>query len=155
MDRESNTQVLEDFVNTNGLKSTLLSPDAGNLLPPSSLATIGWFLGSWLWSFHRWAVAPQQATLRAQIWQNDSMRKIKYLFTYDGFLKVLETYPELLEGHRETFTQIRDTMAKEYKKPSTEEDEDWGLIHGDFWSGKYVFPLILLYSVSIMLDSSA
>jgi hypothetical protein len=135
-DRETNTQVLEDFSNTNGFRAMLFSADAHNLFPSSSTATIGRYLGVWLRSFHTWASAPEQAALRAQMWQNDPMRKIKYLFTYDTVLKVLGNYPELLEGHEKTLGTIRDAIAKEFERPSTEEGDGYGLLHGDFWSGK-------------------
>lgn len=134
--RETNTQILEDFHDTDGFKSMLLSKNVENLLPNPSPVIIGRHLGSWLRSFHTWALAPEQAALQAQVWQNDRMRKIKYVFTYDSFLKVLENYPELLKGHEKTLKTVQDVMAKEFEKPSTEEDEGWGLIHGDFWSGK-------------------
>ncbi|KIN08845.1 hypothetical protein OIDMADRAFT_111115 [Oidiodendron maius Zn] len=113
----------------------LFSADTHNLLPSPSTATIGRHLGLWLRSFHTWASAPEQAALRAQMWQNDPMRKIKYLFTYDSVLKVLENYPELLEGHEKTLDTILDAMAKEFERPSTEEGDGYGLLHGDFWSG--------------------
>jgi hypothetical protein len=135
-DRETEIQILEDFTDTTGLKWTLISPNAGTLLPPPIPATIGRHLGSWLRSFHTWALAPEQAALRAQMWQNDPMRKVKFTFTYESFLNVLENYPELLEGHERTLQTVRDAMAKEFERPSTEDDEGWGLIHGDFWSGK-------------------
>jgi len=134
--RETNTQILEDFPSTTGFKMMLFSPNAENLLPPPYLATIGRHLGSWLRSFHTWTSAPEQAAVRAQILPDDPMRELKRLMTYDGFLGVLERYPEILQGHKETLETIRDFMVKEFEKPSTEESEDWGLIHGDFWSGK-------------------
>lgn len=151
LDQASSIQILEDFVDTTGLKSMLLSAEGSNLLP-SSLEAIGFALGSWVQAFHMWAVAPEQAALRAQMWQNDPMRKTKYLFTYHAFLKVLETHPEVLEGHRDILEKIRDTISKEYERPSTEEDEDLGLIHGDFWSGKYVLSLELPYIYVYMWD---
>ncbi|KKP00485.1 hypothetical protein THAR02_07398 [Trichoderma harzianum] len=135
----SNIQVLEDFIYTTGLKSMLLSAEASALLA-SSLEAIGFALGAWIRAFHMWAAAPEQAALRAQMWQNDLMRKTKYLFTYNAFLQVLELHPEILEDHREILEKIQDTLSKEYERPSTEEDNDLGLIHGDFWSGKYVLP---------------
>ncbi|QYS97796.1 Phosphotransferase enzyme family protein [Trichoderma simmonsii] len=139
LDEASNIQVLEDFIDSTGLKSMLLSAEASNLLP-SSLEAIGFALGLWLRAFHVWAAAPEQAALRAQMWQSDPMRKTKYLFTYHVFLKVLETHPEVLEDHREILEKIQDTISKEYERPSTEDDEDLGLIHGDFWSGNILLP---------------
>jgi hypothetical protein len=135
-DQETNTQVLEDFSNADGFRAMLFSANAHNLLPSPSTAAIGRHLGVWLRCFHARASAPEQAALRAQMWQNDHMRKIKYLFTYDNVLKVLENFPELLEGHEKTLGAIRDVVAKEFERPSTEEGCGYGLIHGDFWSGK-------------------
>ncbi|PMD41903.1 hypothetical protein L207DRAFT_511661 [Hyaloscypha variabilis F] len=136
----SSTQVLEDFSNTTGFKAMLFSPNADSLLPQSSRTTIGRNLGSWLRSFHTWASAPERAALRAQLPQDDPMRKLKRLLTYDGFLRALENYPELLEGHKETLETIRDVMIKEFEKLPTEGDENLGLIHGDFWSGNILIP---------------
>ncbi|KAL7933072.1 kinase-like domain-containing protein [Trichoderma chlorosporum] len=138
--RESNIQILEDFVTTNGLKSVLVSSEANDVLPSCHLVSLGRALGSWLRALHEWAAAPDQANVRAQIWQNDPMRKTKYLYTYHGFLNVLEEYPELLKGHRQILEIVRDTIAKEYEKSSAEEDENFGLIHGDFWSGNILLP---------------
>ncbi|KAK9418401.1 putative Aminoglycoside phosphotransferase domain-containing protein [Seiridium unicorne] len=83
-----------------------------------------------------WASAPAQATLREQMQmlQNDSIRKVIYLLAYDGFFKVLENYPELSEGHREKLERIRDILGKEFEKSPKGDDENSGLIHGDFWS---------------------
>ena len=65
--------------------------------------------------------------------------------TYDGFLKVLQNYPELLKGHSETLEIVRSVMVKEFEKAPTDEDENWGLIHGDIWSGKYVAFLVFVF----------
>jgi len=135
-DRETNIQVLEDFSNADGFMAMLSCADAHNLLPSPSTAIIGRHLGFWLRSFHVWSSAPEQAALRAQMWQNDPVRKTKYLFTYDSVLKVLENYLELMDGHEKTLDTIRDVIAKEFERPSTEEGDGYGLLHGDFWSGK-------------------
>jgi hypothetical protein len=47
-----------------------------------------------------------QAAFWAQMLQDDPMRKLKLLMTYDGFLGVLEKYPEVLEGHQKTLQTI-------------------------------------------------
>jgi hypothetical protein len=63
------------------------------------------------------------------------MRKTKCLFTYDSVLKVLENYPELLEGREKALNTTRDVIAKEFEWPSVEYYYGYGLLHGDFWSG--------------------
>ena len=97
---------------------------------------IGHDLGFWLRSFHDWGTAPEQAALRAQMWQNNPMRKVKYCQTYGSFLRVLDDFPELLVGHQKTLVPFQYAMANDFQKPSTDIDEGWGLVHGDFWSGK-------------------
>ncbi|KAK6221398.1 hypothetical protein LQW54_001499 [Pestalotiopsis sp. IQ-011] len=132
-DRETNTQVLEDFTNAGGFKSIVFSPDADSLVPQPPV--IGRHLGSWLRSFHDWSSAPQQSAIREQLWQKNPFRKLKYLVTFDVFLGVLEKFPELLDGHQKTLKEVQEAKAAEFQKPSTEADDGWGLIHGDLWSG--------------------
>lgn len=130
----TNTQILEDFTNAGGLKSIVFSPNADSLVPQPPV--IGRHLGSWLRSFHDWSSAPQQASIRDQLWQKDPVRKLKYQVTFDVFLTVLEKFPELLDGHQQTLKEVQEAMAAEFQKPSIEADDGWGLIHGDLWSGK-------------------
>lgn len=134
---QTNTQVIQDFPGTDDLKSTFFMPNAADLLPGSSPATIGHHLGAWLRAFHAWAAEPQQEKMRKATAENRPMRELKRMITYDAVLGVLENYPELLTGHKETLETIRDAMGKEFEKmPGEETGEDWGVIHGDYWSGK-------------------
>lgn len=135
-DLDTNIQIFEDFSNATMFKPMIFSASATTLFPRSSLAIIGHHLGSWLRSFHNWATAPEQAGLRGQMLRDDPMRKLKYTLTYGGFFEVLEKYPELLKGHKKTLESIRDAMTREFEQPGSEQDENWGLIHGDFWPGK-------------------
>jgi hypothetical protein len=125
-------------------KPMLFSKNASALFSESDSMTIGRNLGSWLRSFHTWATASEQAILRAEMLHDDPMRKLKYQLTYDGFLRVLENYPELLDSHRASLESVRNAMAEEFKTPPTEEHENWGLIHGDFWPGKCVITRLSL-----------
>lgn len=134
--RQTYTQVFQDFPDATDLKSVLFSPNAGSLLPGSSSVTVGHHLGSWLRSFHEWASAPEQAHLRAVIGKNQSMRDLKRKVTYSSFLTVLENYPELLDGCKEALEAVRDFMSNEFEEPPRYGTESWGIIHGDFWSGK-------------------
>lgn len=135
-DGENNIQVLEDFPDTSGLWSMLVSADAPTLLPTTGTVDIGRHLGLWLRSFHDWTSAPSQDALRSQMWQNDHMRKTKYNFTYGTILKVLSAYPDLLHGHEKTLNAMRDFIAAEFERPATNGGEGYGLIHADFWTGK-------------------
>jgi hypothetical protein len=138
-DRETNTQVLEDCSDTTDLMTILTSSSlVKGILPGNSPESVGYDMGSWLRCFHRWASEPAQARLRATIGQNTEARKLKRKITYDSFLGILETYPELVEGHLDALQRIKTAIAAEFEldEPPIGEDDKWGLIHGDFWSGK-------------------
>lgn len=65
------------------------------------------------------------------------MRKLKYLITYDSFIEVVEQFPEILGGNKKTLENVKDMAAKEFQKMARDmRAEDWGIIHGDFWTGK-------------------
>ncbi|KAF5001011.1 hypothetical protein F66182_16226 [Fusarium sp. NRRL 66182] len=106
-----------------------------NHLSLLSTSTIGHQLGFWLRSFHNWSLTPEQVALRAQVWQNDHMRELKYSFTYGSVLKALENFPELLKSHKETLDTIGDFLAKEDQRMSKEGGDGYSVLHGDFWSG--------------------
>lgn len=73
----------------------------------------------------------------AAVGENRPMRDLKRMITYDAIIPVLENYPELLVGCRETLETLVAVLGKEFEKsPGAEPDEHWGMIHGDFWSGK-------------------
>lgn len=136
--REANVQILEDFSDTTDLKTILVSPGIHASLPEPSLASIGRELGSWLRSFHTWTSAPEQVSLRETIGHNEGMRKLKRSITYDSFLGILELYPQLVEGHLEALQTVKETMIAQFEvdTPPIDREEEWGLIHGDFWTGK-------------------
>jgi hypothetical protein len=138
-DRETHTQILEDFVGTTDLTTILESSSIDYTLPGSSPQLVGCALGSWLRSFHNWASAPAQRELVAQVGPNESMRKLKCLITYDSFIEILERHPEVIEGHKDALEDVKAAMKYEFERPVTEGDETRGLIHGDFWAGKYAY----------------
>jgi hypothetical protein len=134
---ETNTQVIEDVPNSIDLKLILVAPTANSVLDQSLATSIGHALGSWLRSFHIWALAPAQAELRREIGKNEPMRKLKSKITYESFIQVLENFPDILEGHRKSLEDVKDLATREFKKNMGDEIEDnWGIIHGDFWTGK-------------------
>lgn len=137
-DRKTNTQVLEDCLNTTDLKTIFISPTVREILPGNSSASVGYNIGRWLRSFHQWTSEPGQAPLRASIGRNAEARKLKRKITYDSFVQVLETYPDIVEGHEAALETIKDAMVTDFElhKPPEGDDGNWGLIHGDFWTGK-------------------
>lgn len=137
--QETSTQILEDLHHTTDLKTIFYSSMSNiHSYPGDSPLFLGHTLGSWLRSFHEWGSAAEQATLRATIARNQSMRKLKCQITYDSFLEILQLYPQLVEDHMETLQAVKDAMTAEFLVNHQPKDggEDWGLIHGDFWSGK-------------------
>lgn len=70
------------------------------------------------------------------------MRTIKHHYTYGTIIRVLGNYPQLLKGYERTLEDFRDVIVKEFERPFVEgqekESEGYGLVHGDFWLGKYV-----------------
>ncbi|KAK7969248.1 hypothetical protein PG988_008321 [Apiospora saccharicola] len=144
-DRETHTQVLQDFADTTDLTTVLLQPPSAafagkNLLPGSSPRTVGQALGSWLREFHSWSSMPAQRPLLAQIGPNPGMRRLKCLMTYDSFIEILERHSELIDGHKSTLEEVQATFKQEFEQPPVGGDKARGLIHGDFWSGNVLLP---------------
>ncbi|KAM0461489.1 hypothetical protein ACHAPV_004194 [Trichoderma viride] len=139
-DRDTYTQVHEDFLGATDLTTILKSANINQILPESSRQSVGYAMGSWLRFFHKWASEPAQATLRERVGPNKGMRQLKCLITYDSFIEILERHPETIEGYKETLEAVRTTMKHEFERPPTEGDEIRGLIHGDFWAGNVLLP---------------
>lgn len=134
---ETNTQIMEDFPVTMDLKSLLVSSAASSILTQSVSRSIGRDIGSWLRLFHTWSSASAQAALREQIRGNESMRKLKYMITYNSFIKVLENFPEVLAGHKETLRKVEAMATEEFHNPAIAAvGIEYGIVHGDFWAGK-------------------
>ncbi|TAQ85260.1 hypothetical protein B7494_g6422 [Chlorociboria aeruginascens] len=140
-DGKINTQVLEDLSGTIDMTKVLKSPTALSVLPQSISTTIGRVLGTWLRSFHSWASEPAQADLQRVMVDNKPMRQIRYAVSYGAFTEIVRKFPEVWERNKTALEEVRDMATVEYAK-TTEENagEDWGIIHGDFWSGNVMIP---------------
>lgn len=95
---------------------------------------MGFALGRWIKNFHTWGAAPEQAELRQKMKGSTEMRALKYQINYPTMVATIANFPDLLEGSREVF----EAVAKDVKDRL--DAEDGALIHGDFWTGKYVSP---------------
>jgi hypothetical protein len=136
-DRKTNTQVLEDLSGAIDMTTVLQLPTALSVLPKSISTALGRALGAWLRSFHSWASEPAQADLQRVMVDNKPMRQIRYAISYGAFTDVVQKFPEVWERNRKTLEQVRDMATAEYAKTTEDKaGEDWGIIHGDFWSGK-------------------
>ena len=142
-DQSQNTQILEDYPGTVDLTRLLRTwSNADDIHIKSRASSIGFQLGLWLRSFHSWTSEPNQADLRKAVSGNQPMQLLKEGISYGSFMTILETlYPQLLDGTREKLERVRDMAAREFHTPGSYGDGDnWGIIHGDFWSGKYLTP---------------
>lgn len=64
--------------------------------------------------------------------RNVPMRDLRYAINYTMLIARVEQFPSILGSEREVFEAVA-------KKTRVELDERKGaLIHGDFWTGKYV-----------------
>ncbi|KAH9993652.1 kinase-like domain-containing protein [Xylariaceae sp. FL0662B] len=142
-DQETNTQVLEDIPGAVDLKEVFKSPTANVVLSKSFATSIGRALGSWLRSFHSWTSARPHDDLRpdVEIGHNEPMRELKYRITYGSFINVLEEFPDVLDDHKKTLEEVKTSVTNDFKKTASDEQgEEWGVIHGDFWTGNVLLP---------------
>ncbi|TVY43400.1 hypothetical protein LOCC1_G003933 [Lachnellula occidentalis] len=143
---DTNTQVLEDIHGAVDLKALLISPSltANSNLSHSHAMSIGRALGSWLRDYHAWVSTRSQADLRAEIEANEPMRKLKYCISYNSFIEVIQRFPEIscTEFDKKILKDAKDMAMEEFdRKATAEEGEEWGIIHGDFWTGNVLLVL--------------
>lgn len=137
----ANIQVLQDIQGVWDLREVLDAPSADALVSQTQIADVGRAAGAWLRRFHQWAVEPAQRFLAQEVVRNEGMRGLKCRVTCDSFIGVLENFPDIYEPHATTLGLFRDMAQLEFQRlPGlADEDDGWGVIHADFWSGKYVF----------------
>lgn len=102
----------------------------------SSARSLGRALGSWLRSFHDWAADEKQAECRDTLAKNGVMKDLKFYVNYAMLIDTIENFPNILGESRDVFERVRDFAAAELKREHC--DDVYGIIHGDFWTGKYV-----------------
>jgi hypothetical protein len=100
----------------------------------ASARALGHSLGSWLRAFHGWASKAEQAETKEILSKNQALKDLKFYINYTWLLDTIGNYPAILEDSREIFEKVRDFAAEELKK--TEYDDEYNVIHGDFWTGK-------------------
>jgi hypothetical protein len=144
-DAPSRVQVIEDVPNAVELANVVKSynTEATQTLP--SLMSIGFALGSWLRTFHQWSSESAQSDLQQKILRNKPMRDLKRRITYDTIVSILAKYPNVRREYQKELEEIQNVARKEFAIESTEVahgSQEWGIIHGDFWTGKYATALI-------------
>ncbi|KAI9678372.1 MAG: hypothetical protein M1822_008018 [Bathelium mastoideum] len=69
------------------------------------------------------------------------MRKLRYAISYGAFIDVVQKFPQIWEPKKKALEEVRDMATAEYAKtPQDNVDENWGIIHGDFWTGNILMP---------------
>lgn len=133
----THTQVQEDLPAAQDLKTFLTTPTIATTIPETLVRFIGNALGEWLLAFHRWTDEHESSRreLKMRMAGNTLMRELKCSVNYDNLVQMVERYPALLERSRRVFEEVRD-FAKEECKRVDVDGEGFGVIHGDFWSGK-------------------
>lgn len=116
------------------LKSFLIS-DLSKDVSQSSAHALGRAIGLWLRSFHSWAARPEQAECKDFL-KGNKLKGLKHYINYSMLLETIPNFPAILEADRSTFEKVRDYAATEPQE--AEHGSDYGVIHGDFWTGKYV-----------------
>ncbi|KAI1335270.1 kinase-like domain-containing protein [Xylariaceae sp. FL0016] len=145
IDAAATTHVLEDIRGASSLLSCIETTSPMPLLRDNE-AAVGLALGSWLREFHRWTSAPGQRGLREMIAGNPPMRKVKRSITYDALMGIIEAHPGAVEheGVKKVLAEVRDSLGGEFERSWDDAGsgngddgkvEDWGVIHGDFWTG--------------------
>lgn len=143
-----NIQVIEYFAGTATVNEALMS------LTDSQTDSIGRSIGLWLRLFHDWTSEPEQAKMRAMIADNKEMRALKWKITYEQGTQVMDRFSDVLtEEGRDMWEEIKASRVNEEKEE--EGDDGVGIIHGDFWSGKYGSSLDRLRKEVLLTDGTS
>lgn len=132
-------QIIED------LHSAL---DCANLLRPHSdgiplslWSDVGFALGEWLRALHRWTQEPEQGHLRSTMEGNKASRDLKWQTTYGTIVDIARTFPIITEEGLDVLKEVREKAEREQEDAAqravNEDTESYGIIHSDFWTGKY------------------
>jgi hypothetical protein len=125
---DSNTTILEYFSNSVDLKAYLSEHEFSSQLAYE----VGSMLGEWAARFHAWGRAPEQKDLQELLIQISEAALLKSQVNGGRLESTADEFPAILGQSRDLFPKIRKRMK------SRETKTDNGIIHGDFWTGKYV-----------------
>lgn len=132
-DTNSSTQVQEYLPNaldlkTYALKHFLISTPVD---AKPQVMEIGRGLGTWLRRFHDWTET--EPPLRDLARANKEMQSIKLTYNYGLLLQRVDKFPSILMDAKPVFEEVF-AMAK----AELDAEAKLQIIHGDFWTGKYV-----------------
>jgi len=133
--QQTNTQIQEFLPSSVNLKTYAINHLSGNPTNlKDSLVGVGNGLGQWLRNFHTWAADPAQAKLQADIKLNKEMQMLKNAINYTALVSKIDTYPDILVDARDILEQVKKMSDDEMA-----DDHNLQVIHGDLWTGKYVY----------------
>jgi len=141
----SQIQIIEDLWPARSLADIIMSHDIDS--QQAVFAKIGFALGVWLRTFHDWAKGPEQDRLDRDMRDSGASRELKWRTTYETIVDIARGLPTIPKKYVDVLVEIRSKAMLEHKqwlKSSSPQLEGpyHGLIHGDFWTGKYgVFSL--------------
>lgn len=129
-------QIVEDLPNSVDLKTFLLSKVSSGI-SKSSARSLGRALGSWLRSFHDWGNSNNRDECKETLSRNQTMKDLKFWVNYTMLLDTVKNFPTILDKNRDIFEKVHKFAATELTQKDC--DDEYGIIHGDFWTGKYVY----------------
>lgn len=65
------------------------------------------------------------------------MKDLKFWVNYTMLLDTVKNFPTILDKNRDIFERVHKFAATELTQKDC--DDEYGIIHGDFWTGKYVY----------------
>ncbi|KAF3059620.1 hypothetical protein GL218_04456 [Daldinia childiae] len=137
-DEANNTQVQEYLQNGIDLKMHTLTVESGadpEITKHQSLQ-LGKALGRWLKGFHGWAA--RQPKLRQVVAANKELQQLKHTINFSWLMDRVNQFPNVLGGAEGVFKEVGKMAAAEL-----EDDSQLQVIHGDFWTGKYLTSILL------------
>ncbi|KAJ5112369.1 hypothetical protein N7532_000414 [Penicillium argentinense] len=140
-DPQTNTQIFEDLPNSVDLKTFMLSAISKGV-SKSTATALGRTLGAWLRSLHEWGNRVEQDETRTTLSQNESMKQIKFWANYAMLVDTISNFPEILETNRGVLEEVRDFAKDELSRE--DDSAEYGIIHGDFWTGNVLIPNVPL-----------
>ncbi|KAK6189343.1 hypothetical protein LQW54_013368 [Pestalotiopsis sp. IQ-011] len=131
-----NTLVIEDFgPDCVDLKDLFLNADNGTSLEYMRS------LGEWLRGFHDWTVQEEQRHLREAMKECEESGRFKRDLMYGSIPDLCDKVGLLDDETWDILRQVDELLAREFEDSKTgHTTDDWGPIHGDFWTGNILNP---------------
>lgn len=158
--QESSTLVLQDFPLSTTLKAYFQKQDIDDPSRGSScpdFREMGIALGSAIRSLHSWGAAARdvaqvsgeetsQEAIRNKLRSNTMPKRIKYRVNYGRLLETIDLFPSI-ESSRRVFQSVEKKM---YAEMIGEASQEVQIIHGDFWTGKYVIKRVFWTHLDVL-----